>query len=68
MQGYKGRGQQYASHTVENLDTVKVTQRVRDLAIRLLLFGSIRKDIIYQSMQPGLGTVVEVIDGEYFAK
>lgn len=68
LQGYGTSYQQYASRTVENLYTVEVTERVRSLALHLLLCGSIDKEIIFQSQYPNLGKVVYVVDKEYFAK
>lgn len=69
LQGYGTKFQQYATKTVTELDKVKVTNRVRKLAVQLLLFGQVcPPDIIYQSMNKELGSVWKVIDGEYFAK
>ena len=69
FQGYKGKGQQYASHTVENLYTVKVSDRVMALAKQLLIFGVVcPSNVLYQSMYPHQGSGnYEVIGGEYFA-
>ena len=58
---------QYAKHTVDNLYTVKVTGRVLGLALRLVVHGSIDKEIIFQSMHPHLGKVKYKVDTEYFA-
>lgn len=66
-QNYGKNGQQYASHTVENLYTVRVSERVRKLALHLLLCGPIDTEIVFQSMYPNLGKVKYVVDGEYFA-
>ena len=47
---------QYASHTVKNLNTVKIPKKVRQLAEFLLVFGPIcPEDVIYQSQNPNLG-------------
>lgn len=59
---------QYAEHTVRNLYTVEVSDRVRRLALHLLMCGSKDKTIVHQSMYPWLGKVKYVIDGEYFAE
>lgn len=58
---------QYASHTVKNLYTVKVTDRVLSLALRLISHERYDETIIFQSMYPHLGHVKYKIDGEYFA-
>ena len=58
---------QYAEHTVKNLYTTKVTERIQVLALGLLLHGSLDEELIFQSMHPYLGKVKYVIDGEYFA-
>ena len=58
---------QYAKHTLNNLYTVKVTERVMSLAIELALWGSIDKEIIFQSMNPKLGKVKYKVDTDFFA-
>ena len=68
FQGYYNDGycQQYAGHTVENLYTVEVSKRCRELAARLLLYGSMLPDrVVYQSMRQ-LGRLYEKVDTEYF--
>lgn len=68
LQGYGTKFQQYATHTVKHLDTVKVTRRVRKLAVQLLVFGQVcPKEVIYQSMNPKLGKLYRKVDSEYFA-
>lgn len=58
---------QYAKHTVDNLYTVKVSDRVLSLALRLISHRPMDTEIVFQSMYPHLGKVKYVIDGEYFA-
>ena len=58
---------QYAKHTLNNLYTVKVTERVMSLALELALWGSVDKEIIFQSMNPKLGRVKYKVDTDYFA-
>ena len=58
---------QYAKHTVDNLYTVKVSDRVLSLALRLISHRPMDSELIFQSMYPHLGKVKYVIDGEYFA-
>lgn len=59
---------QYASYTRNNIGKTDTPDWVYDMARDLLMFGSNVPDyIVYQSMQPKLGTVWKVIDGEYFA-
>ena len=68
LQGYKDKSipQQYASHTVENLDSVKVTDRVRRLAEQLLIFGTIcPRNVIYQAMSQQGSGVYDKIPSEY---
>lgn len=67
-QGYKQEGcQQYATYTVENLYTVKVTDRVRLLAKTLLLGGPICPEkVIYQSMFKQGSGIYEKVDTDYF--
>lgn len=59
---------QYASHTVKNLYTVEVSDRVRNLALHLLLCGSKDNSLLFQSQYASLGKVVYIVDGEYFAR
>ena len=64
---------QYASHTVNNLETVLVPEHIKLLAKYLLLYGPIcPKDVVFQSQQKNLGRkhykVIDTPDGpEYFA-
>lgn len=58
---------QYAEHTRKHLYTVKVTDRVMCLALKLAMKGSVDKEIIFQSMHPELGKVKYHVDTEYFA-
>lgn len=58
---------QYAKHTVNNLYTVKVTDRVLSLALRLISHRSMDDELIFQSQYPHLGKVKYIVDGEYFA-
>lgn len=59
---------QYASHTKNNIGKTDTPQWVYDMARDMLMFGSNVPDyVVFQSMQPNLGTVWKVIDGEYFA-
>lgn len=69
LQGYydDGYAQQYASHTVENLYTVEVSDRCRELAIRLLTYGPIDSEVVYQSQYRNLGRNAFCINGEWFA-
>lgn len=60
--------QQYATRTIKNLDTVEVSERVRRLAQKLLVFGQIcPPEVIFQSQYKNLGKVWKVVDGQYFA-
>lgn len=68
VQGVLLQKGQYASHTVNNLYTVQITDRVMRLALRVATHRSLDDEIIFQSMQPKLGRVKYVIDGEYFAR
>ena len=68
LQGYGTKSQQYASHTVENLYTVEVSERVRQLAIQLLMWGQVAPpEYVFQSMFPTLGNNIIKIDTDYFA-
>ena len=58
---------QYAEWTLRHLDTVKVSERTLSIALKLVMCGSMDKQIVFQSMQPHLGHVKYVVDGEYFA-
>jgi len=59
---------QYASATKNRIGKVEIPQHVYDLAEEILCYGTNVPDyVIYQSMQPKLGTQWKVIDGEYFA-
>lgn len=67
MQGYGTKGQQYATSTVQRLYTVQVTERVRKLAVELLVGGPIcPKNVIYQAMFKQGSGVYEKVDTEYF--
>lgn len=69
FQGYGDRPghQQYASRTVENLYTVSVSDRCRELAAWLLLYGSVDSEVVYQSQYKHLGRNPFPIDTEWFA-
>ena len=75
FQGYKSSScpQQYATHTLVNLDKVDVPERTKMLAKYLLVFGPIcPKEVIYQSQNKKLGhghyAVIDTPQGpEYFA-
>lgn len=68
LQNYGKKGQQYASHTVENLYTVEVSNRVYNLAKQLLIWGQVcPPEYVFQSMYPHLGRNQVKIDTEYFA-
>lgn len=59
---------QYAAHTVNNLDSVVVTERVRLLAIHLLLTGAkCPSDVVFQAMFPQ-GRFYKKVDTEYFGR
>ena len=64
---------QYASHTVNNLKSCKIPDKVQQLAEYLLIFGPIcPKNVIYQSQNPSLGkgiyAKIKTTSGyEYFA-
>ena len=59
---------QYASKTRNNVGKVETPTWVYDLAEEILQFGSnVPEYVIFQSMQPRLGTQWKVIAGEYFA-
>lgn len=58
---------QYASHTVNNLYTVKVTDRVLSLALRLISHRPMDTEIVYQSQYKNLGRIKYIVDKEYFA-
>ena len=68
FQGYKDSSfpQQYATNTVTKLDTVKVSNRVRHLAIQLLIFGTIcPRNVVYQAMSQQGSGVYDKIPSEY---
>ena len=57
---------QYAKHTVDNLETVQVSDRVRNIALNLLLCGTrTPKNLVYQAMRPQ-GKHYKKVDTEYF--
>lgn len=59
---------QYASSTKKGIGKTDTPQYVIDLAEGILTYGTNIPDyVVFQSMQPNLGTVWKVIDGEYFA-
>lgn len=59
---------QYASHTKNNIGKCDTPEWVRDLAKSILTFGTnVPEYVVFQSMQPKLGTRWKVIDREYFA-
>ena len=59
---------QYASSTKNRVGKVDTPQYIKDIALELLVFGhNIPPYVIFQSMQPRLGTQWKVIAGEYFA-
>lgn len=67
IQGVIYQRGQYAEWTLRHIDTVKVTDRVMALALKLATCGSLDREIIFQSMHPELGKVKYHIDTEYFA-
>ena len=58
---------QYAEWTKRHIPTVKVSERVMALALKLYSCGSIDEEIVFQSMHPELGKVKYHVDTEYFA-
>ena len=59
---------QYASSTRNGIGKSGVPEWVVELAEQMLTYGTnVPEYIVFQSMQPKLGTVWKVIDGEYFA-
>ena len=59
---------QYADQTKKGLGKTDVPAWVYDLAEECLIYGTnVPSYVIFQSMQPKLGTVWKIIDGEYFA-
>ena len=59
---------QYASATKNRIGKVEIPQYVYDLAEEILMYGSnVPEYVVYQSMQPRLGTQWKIIAGEYFA-
>ena len=67
VQGVIYQKGQYAAWTLRHIDTVKVTERVMALALKLATCGSLDHGIIFQSMHPELGHVKYKVDTEYFA-
>ena len=58
---------QYAEWTLRHLPTVKVSERTMSLALKLVMCGSLDKEIIFLSMHPELGKVKYHVDTDYFA-
>ena len=59
---------QYASSTKKRIGNADTPEWVVELAEQMLTYGTnVPKYVIYQSMQPKLGTHWKKIDGEYFA-
>ena len=59
---------QYAKSTKDAIGKITPPQEIIDLAEDILTYGTNVPDyVVFQSMQPNLGTVWKVIDGEYFA-
>ena len=58
---------QYANWTLRHLDSVKVSERVMSLALKLVMCGSVDTEIVFQSMHPELGKVKYHVDTDYFA-
>ena len=58
---------QYAQVTLDRLYSVKVTERVMCLALKLATCGSLDEEIVFQSMHPELGKVKYKVDTDYFA-
>lgn len=59
---------QYAISTKNRIGKTDTPEWVYELARELLTYGSnVPEYVVYQSMQPKLGTVWKIIDGEYFA-
>ena len=59
---------QYASSTRNGIGKSGVPEWVVELAEQMLTYGTnVPEYVVFQSMQPKLGTVWKVIDNEYFA-
>lgn len=59
---------QYASSTKNAIGKITPPDEIIELAEQILTYGTNVPDyVVFQSMQPNLGTVWKVIDGEYFA-
>ena len=58
---------QYAEHTLKHLRTVKVSERVMCLALKVATHGPCDTEIVFQSMYPELGKVKYKVDTDYFA-
>lgn len=67
IQGVIYQKGQYADWTLRHLPTVKVTERVMSLALKLVTHGTLDEEIIFQSMHPELGHVKYKVDTDYFA-
>lgn len=67
VQGVLYQPGQYAEHTLKHLKTVKVSDRVMSLALRVATHRSLDPEIIFQSMYPWLGHVKYKVDTDYFA-
>ena len=67
VQGVLYQPGQYAEHTLKHLKTVKVSDRVMSLALRVATHRPLDSEIIFQSMYPWLGHVKYKVDTDYFA-
>ena len=67
IQGVIYQKGQYADWTLRHLPTVKITERVMSLALKLVTHGTLDEEIIFQSMHPELGHVKYKVDTDYFA-
>jgi len=67
IQGVIYQKGQYAAWTLRHIDSVKVTDRVMALALKLATCGTLDDEIVFQSMHPELGRVKYHVDTEYFA-
>ena len=67
VQGVIYQKGQYADWTLRHIPTVKVTERVMALTLKLTTNGTLDEEIIFQSMHPELGHVKYKVDTDYFA-